>query len=191
MNCSVKNSRIIALGAAGIGLIFIGVAVLLLFSLNQGKDDPATPTDFSAVPAKVEFGAPALTLSDIHGIQHSLIDYHGQVVLVNLWATWCPPCKAEMPILQDYYTRHQRDGFTIIAIEDGDPASDVIAFVNEYRLTFSIWLDPAYQATDHAFKTQNLPSSYLVDRTGKVRLAWIGAINAGNLEKYITPIIKE
>ncbi len=191
MNCSVKNSQTIALGVAGIGLILIGIAVLLLFSSNQGNNDPTTPTDFSAVPAKVEFDAPALTLSDIHGVQHSLADYRGQVVLVNLWATWCPPCKAEMPILQDYFTKHQNEGFTIVAIEDGDPTADVIAFVNEYGLTFSIWLDPTYQATDHAFKTQNLPSSYLIDRTGKVRLAWVGAINKGNLEKYITPIIKE
>jgi len=191
VNCSVKNSQTIALGVAGIGLILIGIAVLLLFSSNQGNNDPTTPTDFSAVPAKVEFDAPALTLSDIHGVQHSLADYRGQVVLVNLWATWCPPCKAEMPILQDYFTKHQNEGFTIVAIEDGDPTADVIAFVNEYGLTFSIWLDPTYQATDHAFKTQNLPSSYLIDRTGKVRLAWVGAINKGNLEKYITPIIKE
>lgn len=191
MNGSVKNSRVVALGAAGVGLIFIGIAVFLLLSLNQGSNDPTSPTDFSAVPVKVEFNAPVLTLSDIHSEKHSLADYRGQVVLVNLWATWCPPCKAEMPILQDYYTKYQKDGFTIVAIEDGDPASDVIAFVDEYSLTFSVWLDPTYQATDHAFKTQNLPSSYLIDRAGKVRLAWVGAINARNLEKYITPIIKE
>ena len=112
-------------------------------------------------------------------------------MLVNLWATWCPPCKAEMPILQDYYTRHKGEGFTVIAVEDGDPTSDVISFINEYGLTFQVWLDPTYQATDHVFKTKNLPSSYVLDRKGNVRLTWVGAINSVNLEKYVSILIKE
>ncbi len=175
---------------SGAGLILVGIAVGL-FLANRQADDATQPTDFSAVPARVLYDAPALTLEDIKGTANSLSNYRGQVVLVNLWATWCPPCKAEMPLLQEYYTQHKIDGFTVIAIEDGDPTSDVISFVNEYRLTFPVWLDPTYQATDQAFKTKNLPSTYVIDRTGRVRLAWVGAINSVNLEKYVTSIIKE
>lgn len=181
--------RAISLVVTGLGLILIGFVLIILFSQNQ--NDSASATDLAAVPAKVEYAAPELTLSDISGVKHSLSDYRGQVVLVNLWATWCPPCKAEMPNLQAFYIKHQSEGFTVVAVEDGDPAADVIAFVKGQALTFSVWLDPTYQATDHAFKTPNLPSSYVIDRSGKVRLAWVGAINALNLEKYITPIIKE
>jgi peroxiredoxin len=96
-----------------------------------------------------------------------------------------------MPLLQGYYLKYKKDGFTVIAIEDGDPTPDVLSFVKDYNLTFPVWLDPTYQATDFVFKTKNLPSSYVIDRAGKVKLAWVGAINAENLEKYITSLIKE
>jgi thiol-disulfide isomerase/thioredoxin len=182
--------RVFGLLVAGIGLILIGITAVF-FLVDRSSNDPTQATDFSAVPARVEYVAPPLNLVDIHGEKDSFLNYRGQVVLVNLWATWCPPCKAEMPLLQDYYKQHKAEGFSVIAIEDGDPTSDVISFVDEYGITFPVWLDPTYQATDHVFKTRNLPSSYVIDRAGKVRLAWVGAINAENLEKYVTSLIKE
>ena len=147
--------------------------------------------EFTAAPAGVHFAAPALILTDLAGEPHSLSDFRGQVVLVNLWATWCPPCKAEMPVLQEYFERQRDQGFIIIAIDDGDPPPEVRAFVQEYGLTFSIWLDPTYEATERAFKTRALPSSYVIDREGMVRLAWAGAITAANLDRFVTPLIKE
>ncbi len=187
------NPRVIALGISGIGLILLGFAVAFYipYLQNDINVSSVTPVDISAVPANVQFDAPSLSLADLHGVQHSLSDYRGQVVLVNLWATWCPPCKAEMPAIQDFYTKYQAEGFAVVAVEDGDPAADVAAFVNQYGLTFTVLLDPAYQATDHAFKTSNLPSSYVIDRSGKVRLEWVGAISEQNLEEFVTPIIKE
>ena len=96
-----------------------------------------------------------------------------------------------MPILQGFYENHQDKGFTVVAIEDGDPTADVVSFAEKYDLTFSIWLDPTYRATDSAFKAVNLPSSYIIDRNGVVRLEWVGAISEQNLEKYVEPLIKE
>lgn len=171
--------------------MLFGVAALLLVPLRRWRDESLAATDFSAIPTEVQFEAPALTLKDVQGVEYSLSDYRRQVVLVNLWATWCPPCKAEMPNLQKFYLRHQSEGFVVIAIEDGDPAASVISFVDDLGLTFPVWLDPTYQATDHAFRTVNLPSSYVIDRTGQVRLMWIGAISEANLEKYLPAIIKE
>ena len=175
--------------ATGIGLILIGIVAVIF--LARQMDETTQPTDFSAVPASVHFDAPNLTLGDLEGIQHSLSDYRDQVVLVNLWATWCPPCKAEMPILQAFYALHRGESFTVVAIEDGEPKSEVLSFVNQFNLTFPIWLDPAYQATDRAFKTKNLPSSYVIDRTGVIQLEWFGAISKENLEKFLTPFLKE
>lgn len=189
MGMRVQRSAI-GLGIAGLGLVLAGAAIWILSS-DAGAADATQASDFSAVPANVAFDAPALKLKDIDGAERALSDYAGQVVLVNLWATWCPPCAAEMPILQRFFDRHRKNGFTVVAIEDGDPEQEVRSFIGARGLTFPVLLDPTYQATDHVFKTGNLPSSYVVDRGGTVRLMWFGAISEANLEKYVTPLIKE
>jgi len=169
----------------GLGLSLIAASVY--FILRDAPDQ----TDLSTVPVQTDFPSPELTLTDLEGVTRSLSDYQGKVILVNLWATWCPPCKEEMPTLQAYHDKYQDRGFSIIAINDGDPAPDVIQFVEEYQLTFPVWLDPTYIATEDAFKTMNLPSSFVIDRSGTVRLYWVGEINSKMLEKHVTPIIKE
>ncbi|GAB4457702.1 MAG: TlpA disulfide reductase family protein [Anaerolineales bacterium] len=169
----------------GLGLALIAASATLILRNNP------PPTDLEVVPVQTAFPSPELTLTDLQGVTRSLADYRGQVVLVNLWATWCPPCKAEMPTLQAYHDKYVDQGFTVIAINDGDPTPDVVQFVQDYRLTFPVWLDPTYIATEDAFKTINLPSSFVIDRSGTVRLFWVGEISAAALEKYVTPIIKE
>jgi len=144
----------------------------------------------SAVPVAVNFAAPELRLTDLQGRPVSLSDYRGRVVLVNNWATWCPPCKAEMPTLQEYFEEHRHQNFTIVAIEAGEPAAEVAAFVQQYGLTFPVWLDPAQEATS-AFRNPGLPSSYVIDADGMVRLAWTGAISREMLEKFVTPLLEE
>jgi peroxiredoxin len=79
----------------------------------------------------------------------------------------------------------------MLAINDGDPAAEVATFVQEYDLSFTVLLDPTYQATDHAFKTHNLPSSFVIDREGNIRLRWVGEIDRASLEKYVTPLLLE
>jgi thiol-disulfide isomerase/thioredoxin len=172
--------------------IFLGLgSILIVASMYFVLRNLTVPTDLSAVPVQVNFPTPELTLKDIQGVSHSLQDYHGQVVLVNLWATWCPPCKQEMPTLQAFYDKHKEDGFVIIAINDGDPTADVLQFVKDYGLTFPVWLDPTYVATERAFNAPNLPTSFVIARDGTIRLSWIGAISSRMLDKYVAPLIRE
>ncbi|MFZ5879928.1 MAG: TlpA family protein disulfide reductase [Chloroflexota bacterium] len=185
-----KNAFPLPLVVAGLGLILLGVAAFALLPKAAASLEARTE-NISSIPVSVEYEAPALSLTDLAGSPISLADYRGQVALVNLWATWCPPCKAEMPTLQAYYEAYQMEGFTIIAINDGDPAADVAQFVEEYALTFPVWLDPQYIATEQAFKNMSLPSSYVIDRAGIVRLQWVGEISYAALEKYVTPLIME
>lgn len=169
----------------GLGIVLIAAAAFFILG-----DVSPPKNDFSTVPVKVEYRAPELTLSDTQGISHSLTDYRGQVVLINLWATWCIPCTKEMPTLQAFYNEYKDHEFVVIAINDGEPAADVLQFVKDYDLSFPIWLDPTYQATEEAFKTMNLPSSFVIDRDGTVRWMWVGGINREMLEKHIASLIK-
>lgn len=172
----------------GVGLLVLGVVALIVL---PKADNPVGPSgEHSVLPVEVDYPAPELAMTDLQGAPVSLADYRGRVVLVNNWATWCPPCKAEMPTLQDYYDDHRHQDFTIIAIEAGDPTFEVADFVEQYGLTFIVWPDPTQSATV-AFRNPALPSSYLIDRAGTVRLAWTGAINRETLEKYVTPIVEE
>jgi cytochrome c biogenesis protein CcmG, thiol:disulfide interchange protein DsbE len=173
-------------------LVFLGFGIILIvvsayFILRESSPQ----TDFSTIPVKVNYAAPELTLTDIKGVSHSIAEYRGQVVLINLWATWCPPCKEEMPTLQSFYNKHKDQGFTVIAINDGDPTKDVLQFVRDYKLTFPIWLDPTYIATEQAFKSLNLPTSFVIDRNGVVQLQWVGGISLKTLDKDVAPLITE
>jgi len=171
-------------------LIALGIILIAASTYFILQDDPPQ-TNFSTVPIKVNYRAPELTLTDTQGVTHSLSDYRGQVVLINLWATWCIPCKEEMPALQIFYTKNKDNGFVVIAINDGDSTPNVLQFAKDFDLTFPIWLDPTYIATEQAFKTMNLPSSFVIGRDGTVQLMWVGGISRALLEKQVTPLITE
>ena len=180
-----QTRKILPFFLLGLGLLLIAASVYFILRNVSPQIDP------SAVPVQVNYPAPDLTLTDAEGISHSLKDYRGQVALVNLWATWCPPCKEEMPTLQGFYDKYKDKGFVVIAINDGDPTADVLKFVKDYQLSFPVWLDPKYSATEQAFKTLNLPSSYVIDRSGTIRLMWVGGISRRMLNKYVAPLITE
>ena len=134
--------------------------------------------------------ASRLALTDLQDGPVSLDTYRGKVILINNWATWCPPCKAEMPELQAYFRKHAEQGFVIIAIESGDRAAAVTGFVHRLGLTFPIWLD-FNTAALYAFENMDLPSSYVVDRQGTLRMSWTGSVNQATLEKYVTPLLEK
>lgn len=182
---SSRSNTWASLVMIGLGLVMLGV----ILSIYLGGQ-VAVEEEYSTTPVEVNYAAPGLKLHDMDGKLVSLDMYRGQVVLVNLWATWCPPCKAEMPTLNTFYQKYKDQGFVIVAIDDGESVDLVVPFVEEYGLTFPIWLDQEY-ATEKAFGTINLPSSWVLDRKGTVRLSWVGAISRRNLEKYIPPIILE
>lgn len=180
-----KNIFITFLAA---GLFFIGAAVVILF-LPKAQEQ-VLANDYSVVPVRVNYAAPELRLTDLDGNPVSLSDTRGKVVLINNWATWCPPCKAEMPTLEKYYEEHREDNFVIIAIESGEPAGEVADFVAEFGLTFPVWLDARGFALD-AFQNWDLPSSYVVDQDGTIRLTWTGGISRAMLDNYVTPLLEK
>lgn len=192
MDESTQNTtavgRLAALIMIGCGFLAVGISFMLL--RGTGETAYASEQDFSAVPSQVNYPAPELNLTTLYGESVSLTDYKGSVLLVNLWATWCPPCREEMPTLQAFYEKYKNEGFILIAIDQGEIPEMVVPFVKELGLTFPVWLDMPSEA-GRVFGTMNLPSSYVIDRDGQIRLMWIGGISKENLEKYVPKIIKE
>jgi peroxiredoxin len=178
-------SHVVPMIVIGVGLIIIG-----LISTKVITADSVSAEGYGVVPQQVSFSAPEITLNALTGESVSISDYKGQVILINNWATWCPPCKAEMPTLSKYYHDHRDEGFVLVAIEAGDPKDDVARFVQEYDLSFPILLDPNNKAL-YAFRNDSLPSSYVVDQNGTVVLAWTGPITYATLEKYVTPLLEQ
>ena len=129
----------------------------------------------AAAIAQEGFLAPDFTLKSITGETYTLSDLRGQAVVINLWATWCPPCRAEMPALQKMYEEYKAQGLVILAVNSTaqDTASAVAPFAAEYGLTFPILLDDAGSVTN-AYQVRSLPSSYFIDRKGIVREVIIG-----------------
>ena len=170
-----------------VGLGLIALAIVVFLNLPQ-VGNLASAQQVSTIPVEVNYQAPALTLENTRGKTESLADFQDKVVLVNNWATWCPPCKAEMPTLVAFYNKHAKDGLMIVAIEAGEPKDQVQKFAEQYQMPFSVWVDPDGKSLN-AFKNGSLPNSYVIDRTGTVRLMWTGEINRETLEKYVTPLL--
>lgn len=183
-----KNNRSIGMLLIGGGLIIFAVIGVLVIA-NQESPPQIPAAGRSVVPASVSFPAPELELTDLAGDPVSLADYQGTVLLVNNWATWCPPCREEMPVLDAYHQEHASQGFSIIAVDAGEAAADVRRYAEAMALSFPVWLDPDMEAI-RAFRNTGLPSSYVIDRQGQVVLAWSGAISREMLEKYVTPILE-
>ncbi len=187
-----NRGRCLGLAILGLGLIFVGVGAALALRGNPSADQtPAVGSSHECVdPQPVDFAAPDLQLTDLEGSRVSLADYRGRVVLLNAWASWCPPCRAEMPDLQAFYESHAGEGLDVVAVNIGEPPQVVAEFLHKQGLTFPAWLDPD-EATLRAFQTISLPYSAVIDRSGRVRLAWSGRTCLQNLEGRVIPLLYE
>ena len=183
--------KLISLMLMGAGLILFGVVALVILPKPIPTPEPQKEVNNNQnAPAQLNIVAPKLDLVDLDGEEVSLEDYLGKVVLVNNWATWCPPCREEMPTLEAYYQAHNGQGFVLIGIEAGEPAEEVAEFIDQYNISFPIWLDPENKAIS-GFKNMALPSSYVINTEGNIVLGWTGAVTQESLEKYVTPLLKE
>ncbi|HEY6966657.1 MAG TPA: TlpA disulfide reductase family protein [Burkholderiales bacterium] len=116
---------------------------------------------------------PALALPDLAGRAHALGDYRGKVVLVNFWATWCEPCRAEMPSIGKLRTSLAGQPFEVLAVNVGEPESRIQRFMAQVPMAFPVLLDRD-NAAAKAWRARVLPVSYLVGADGRVRYLVIG-----------------
>jgi len=121
------------------------------------------------VPPRNEIPAPDFTLQTPHGNYVSLSNFKGKAVLLNFWATWCVPCKKELPSMQKLYEALKLDGVEVVAISiDRDKKERVHQYIKDYNLTFPVLLDPSQKVRKDYF-ILGLPTSYLIGADGKLK----------------------
>ncbi|MGI5090237.1 TlpA family protein disulfide reductase [Treponema sp. OMZ 305] len=126
---------------------------------------------------------PALT-----GDPVKVSDFTGNITLLNFWATWCPPCRAEMPSIERLYKKMSGTNFRIVAVNAGEHRTQVSSFIEKNKYTFPIYLDES-NAVSSIFAARGLPSTYLVNKEGKVIAARIGAMEYDQAE--LIKLLKE
>ena len=119
----------------------------------------------------------------------SVSDYRGEWVLVNVWASWCDPCREESPALQRFYEEHRDQNFTVLGIDSRDVSSEGLAFVEEFGLTYPQLHDSEGDIPDDYGMT-GFPESFLIDPEGNVALARSGPVTGAYLEEAIAPLIE-
>ena len=178
---SRRQKKLLAFGLMGLGGVLMVMLMVISFS-RAGAESVRPP----------QRGAPLsnFTLTDVSGQKVQLSDYAGKVVLVNAWATWCPPCRAEMPDLNAYYQQHAADGFIILAVNAGDPQASAQAFAQTNHLAFPVLLDQNLHLLD-GFGIHDFPTSIVVGRDGVVRSIHVGMFTPQALEAEVTPLLSQ
>ena len=135
---------------------------------------------------------PDLALKALTGEIRNLNDYKGKVILVNFWATWCPPCRREMPSMQRLKEKMSGRSFVILGVDSAEQREEVEEFLKLVKIDFPILLDPDTAAT-RRWKVFALPTSFLVDRKGKVRYSISGPTewDEGEAVQIIESLLQE
>ena len=172
-----RNQAIWALGAAAFILLVAAAAILT----------PRTDT-----VERAEIGSPIsnFSLVDLNGATHQMADLKGRVVLINAWATWCPPCRAEMPALQEFYQAYQNQGFTLLAVNAGEDAATADAFIQQMGFSFPVLLDPGTNVLV-GLGIDAFPTSILIDRDGTVATIHVGYYDPADVAADILPLLTQ
>ena len=168
-------------------LIFISA---ILFFLEHFTETPISIADiqtkeiFNAKKSSVGYFAPSFKLRNIKGNYESLESYRGEVVVLNFWATWCTPCRIEMPSFEKLYRRYRSEGVTVLAITlDKNSENKIKSFVDEYGLSFPILLDEKGEV-ERLYPSMTIPFTYIIDRQGRIVSRVDGAKNWESSETF-------
>lgn len=155
---------------------------------------PARATTGGRIPSpRVGFLAPDFTLGSMAGKEFTLLDLRGSVVVINFWASWCPPCREEMPDLREVYQEERERGLEILAVNVTyqDNLSDAEEFVAEYGLPFPILLDTRGEVAN-LYLMRALPTTFFVDRSGVIRKVIVGGpMSSTTLRTTVGTLLEE
>ncbi len=168
-------------------IAFIGA---ILFFFEHFAETPISISDvkvsknFNQEKPEVGYLGPGFTLRNLKGNYESLEDYRGQVVILNFWATWCAPCRVEMPSFEKLYRRYRSEGVTVLAVTlDKNSGSKIKSFVDEYGLTFPVLLDKKGEV-ERLYPSMTIPFTYVINHEGRVVARVDGAKNWESKETF-------
>ncbi|MEZ4667309.1 MAG: TlpA disulfide reductase family protein [Anaerolineae bacterium] len=175
-------------------LLLLGAATCwgaaLFIVLHSGLPERATYTGYiesgQRVAPELNAFAPPFSLTTLGDVTVHLGDLRGRAVIVNFWATWCEPCKVEMPDLQALYQQYQSQGLRLLAVNLGEPSSVAQQWVNEFDLTFDILLDQT-QSVAAVYQLRGQPSTYVISPDGIIAYIVYGPTTREALEAAIAP----
>jgi len=158
------------------------VGLLLILALALA----ACGSPASDVPEGISEGkrAPDFSLESLDGDKVSLSDHRGDVVLINFWATWCAPCRAEIPAIEAVHQARQKDGFVVLGVNYQEAREVVEPFARRLAMTYPVLLDERGRVMD-TYRAIGLPMSILVDREGIIRVRHTGVLTEEQLERYL------
>ncbi len=179
------SRRWLYINIAVAGLLIIVAGIGLVWASQQPSSTTSIPQPTVQPSGQA---APNFTLTTLDGETVNLSDFRGKVVLVNFWASWCPPCVAELPTIHQFYQSHQTDGFVVLAVNAQEDRGTVSGFINQHGYTFPVLLDPDSVAADE-YGIRALPTSFIVDKNGEIRYVHRGEIDTATLKKVVEPLL--
>jgi thiol-disulfide isomerase/thioredoxin len=126
-------------------------------------------------------------LNDLNGKEVSLSDYKGKKVFLNFWASWCPPCKAEMPDIEKLYNETNDTDLVILAINVGEIKSDVTNFLNDNKYNFTVLLD-SDQNISNQYNIRGIPTSFFINKEGEIVSSKVGGMSLDEMKSYISKL---
>lgn len=159
----------------------IAAVVLAAYFRGAGTSRSSGPAALAGQPA------PSFMVSRLDGATSSLNAYRGSVVVMNLWASWCPPCRAEMPDLQRLYANYRSRGVVVLGVDQGESASRAAAFAKSLGIAYPIFLDQEQQY-GRVYAALGLPTTIVVDRSGIVVRGFDGPLTYQQMADAIAPL---
>jgi cytochrome c biogenesis protein CcmG, thiol:disulfide interchange protein DsbE len=172
-------------------ILFLGVFCLGLAWTVLSR--PAAGSDLLAPVPQAGFAAPAFGLSDLDGQSVQLADLRGKVVILNFWASWCPPCRAEMPAFQTVYVSYRDQGLIVLGINaaNQDTPQAMQAFLESLQPTFPILLDTSGDV-NRLYAVEALPTTFFIGRDGTIRDRVAGGpLTVAGLSSRVEPLLRE
>lgn len=173
-----------------IAVLVASIALVALLAYGLASNEPNRGVE-QALGSGDREQAPDVELPKLDGGgEASLADYRGKVVVLNFWASWCEPCKAESPLLQRWHERLSKQGGLVLGVDVQDLSGDARAFVDEFGLTYPMLRDGPGDLRDD-FGILGLPETFVVDRQGRIAAAQRGVVDDEFMRERVMPLLEE